>query len=87
MKIKTDSGNIIINEHSAYGRFVKGYIASGAFSGNSTLSAAWTMAKQIKARFNSIKWFDIGKLVGANFKHKPSDAYLEELTGVKMERY
>ena len=86
MEVKTSSGYKTVNKRSTYAKFLLGYVSSGAFSGHETLAAAWTMARQIRHRYPSMCHRDIGKLVGANFKHRPSDAYLEEITGVAMKR-
>ena len=81
MKIKTDSGAIDVVADSTYRRFVESYISNGGFSGRETLWAASNMAKQIRKEFPSMSHKDIGKLVAACFKHRPSEAYLEAITG------
>jgi hypothetical protein len=86
MKIKTASGMRRICKRSHFGKFLQSYIATGAFSGVQTLNAAWGMANQIKRQYNTLSWSEIGKMVGIIFKHKPSDAFLTELTGVQMPR-
>lgn len=86
MKVKIHNGVKNVNKRSLYAKFLKGYISSGAFSGSTTLTAAWTMAQQIYKRFPSMSMFDAGRVTGACFKHKPSDSFLEEITGVSIPR-
>ena len=86
MKVPTDSGYLEINKRSRHGKFIQGYLSTGAFSGSSTLSAAIQMGNEIKTKFPSISAHDCGKLVGHVFIHKPHDQFLNAITGVIKPR-
>ena len=87
MKIQTASGEIIVNKRTARGKFLMGYTTSSAFTGNRTIAAAWSMAKEIKQRYHTISWRQTGMLTAACFVHKPNNGFLEEITGIKKDRY
>ena len=86
MEVKTQSGTITVNKRSPYGKFLRAYIDAGAWTGHATVAAAWLMCRQIWVRYDSVSWADAARITAACFMHKPSDAYLEQLTGVAMER-
>jgi hypothetical protein len=65
MNIRTNSGTITINQRSAYGKFVRAYIGTGAFSGAYTLSRAWKYANMLRtALAEDVSWRAVGLLVG-----------------------
>lgn len=64
MKIKTDSGNVTINKRSAYGKWLQGYVSTGAFSGVHMLRHCWYNSQVIKRQCPSVSWHDLGVLVG-----------------------
>jgi len=64
MKVETASGVATIDKRSRYGKFLLGYISTGAFSGADTLRHAWVDCIKLKAYYPSISWKDAGKLIG-----------------------
>lgn len=64
MKIKTSSGCITVNKKSPYGKWLQGYVSTGAFSGGETIRQVWGNALTIKEVCPSISWHDLGKLSG-----------------------
>ena len=86
MNIKTDSGMVTVNKRYPYKKFLESYIATGAFSGHTTLMAAWRTARELQSILPSLCARDAGRLAGFIFKHKPCDAFLEDVTGKKYPR-
>jgi len=86
MIIKTASGDIKTSKRRTYGKVVAAYAATGAWTGTATLAAAVGMAEQLRRQFPSLSARDSGRLAGQIFIHKPSEGFLEAVTGVKMPR-
>ena len=76
MKIKTDSGNVILNKKTKYAKFLQGYISTGAFAGRGTLTAAREQYPLLAKNFPTVSAYDCGRIIGYAFLHKPNDRFM-----------
>ena len=76
MKIKTESGNVIVNKKTKYTKFLQGYLSTGAFSGRGTLAAAREQYSLFAKNFPSVSAYDCGRIIGYAFLHKPNERFM-----------
>lgn len=62
MEIKTNSGTVSINKKTPYGKWLIGYVSTGAWSGWRTLEKIWDKCKDIKP--NGCSWQAWGVVCG-----------------------
>lgn len=62
MRVKTESGIVVINKRSHYGQFFLGYLTTPAWTGRSTLADVWEHAWRGKPA--CISWYAYGKICG-----------------------
>lgn len=79
MKIKTESGNVRVNKKTKYGRFLQGYINTGAFTGRGTLAAAREQYSLFAKNFPSVSAYDCGRIIGYAFLHKPNERFMNAI--------